>query len=89
MGDWLIENTDIDSELFKALNLLNVAAAGNSLFLDKLLQANLDPNLCDSKRRTPLVRPPTLIYSRDLYSFIIIVIIHLFCAYFKAFLRLY
>ncbi|CAO2828382.1 unnamed protein product [Amaranthus hypochondriacus] len=54
VGDWLIENTDIDSELFKALNLLNVAAAGNSLFLDKLLQANLDPNLSDSKRRTPL-----------------------------------
>ncbi|XP_010681784.2 potassium channel AKT2/3 isoform X1 [Beta vulgaris subsp. vulgaris] len=53
-GDWRIENADRDGELFKALHLLNVAAAGNSIFLDKLLKAKLDPDVCDSRGRTPL-----------------------------------
>lgn len=55
MGEWLIENAERDGELVKALILMNVAAAGNSIFLDKLLNANFDPNVCDSRGRTPLV----------------------------------
>lgn len=54
VGEWLIENAEGDGELVKALILLNVAAAGNSIFLDKLLNANFDPNVCDSRGRTPL-----------------------------------
>ncbi|XP_056684370.1 potassium channel AKT2/3 isoform X2 [Spinacia oleracea] len=54
VGEWLIENAERDGELVKALILMNVAAAGNSIFLDKLLNANFDPNVCDSRGRTPL-----------------------------------
>ncbi|XP_021727318.1 potassium channel AKT2/3-like [Chenopodium quinoa] len=54
VGEWLIENAERDGELVKALILLNVSAAGNSIFLGKLLNANFDPNVCDSRGRTPL-----------------------------------
>ncbi|XVF45239.1 hypothetical protein PTKIN_Ptkin02bG0189200 [Pterospermum kingtungense] len=37
-----------------AINLLHVADTGNAAFLDELLQARLDPDIGDSKGRTPL-----------------------------------
>ncbi|XP_059435148.1 potassium channel AKT2/3-like, partial [Corylus avellana] len=37
-----------------ASNLLNAAATGNAAFLDELLKAKLDPDIGDSKGRTPL-----------------------------------
>lgn len=38
-----------------AINLLDVADTGNHAFLDELLKAKLDPDIGDSKGRTPLV----------------------------------
>lgn len=37
------------------VNLLTVASTGNAALLDKLLKAKLDPDVEDSKGRTPLV----------------------------------
>ncbi|GMI88188.1 potassium transport 2/3 [Hibiscus trionum] len=37
-----------------SISLLDVANTGNSAFLDELLNARLDPNIGDSKGRTPL-----------------------------------
>ncbi|XVE93242.1 hypothetical protein REPUB_Repub01dG0173500 [Reevesia pubescens] len=37
-----------------AINLLNVADTGNAAFLDELLKARLDPDIGNSKGRTPL-----------------------------------
>lgn len=36
-------------------NLLTVARTGNTALLDELLKAKLDPDIGDSKGRTPLV----------------------------------
>lgn len=36
------------------INLLNVASTGNAAFLDELLKARLDPDIGDSKGKTPL-----------------------------------
>lgn len=38
-----------------SINLLTVASTGNAAFLDELLKARLDPDIGDSKGRTPLV----------------------------------
>lgn len=38
-----------------SVNLLDVANAGNAAFLNELLRARLDPDIGDSKGRTPLV----------------------------------
>ena len=38
-----------------SINLLHVADTGNAAFLDELLKARLDPDIGDSKGRTPLV----------------------------------
>lgn len=37
-------------------NLLTVAATGNSSLLEDLLKVGMDPDIGDSKGRTPLVR---------------------------------
>ncbi|XP_064967988.1 potassium channel AKT2-like isoform X2 [Musa acuminata AAA Group] len=47
------ENGEFE-ETNKPCNLLTVAATGNSCFLDKLLKAGMDPDIGDSKGRTPL-----------------------------------
>lgn len=39
-----------------SVNLLDVADTGNAAFLNELLRARLDPDIGDSKGRTPLVR---------------------------------
>jgi hypothetical protein len=38
-----------------AFNLLPTASTGNAAFLEELLKAKLDPDIADSKGRTPLV----------------------------------
>lgn len=40
-----------------AVNLLTVASTGNAAFLEELLKAGLDPDVGDSKGKTPLVGP--------------------------------
>ena len=44
-----------DGDLNMSINLLTVASTGNAAFLDELLKAGLDPDIGDSKGRTPLV----------------------------------
>lgn len=56
IGDLMVENgEDEESDPNIASNLLNAAATGNAAFLDELLKAKLDPDIGDSKGRTPLV----------------------------------
>lgn len=56
-GEWLVENGEHyqnGDQLPIALNLMNVAATGNATFLDMLLKSKFDPNIRDSRGRTPL-----------------------------------
>ena len=56
IGDLMVEGgEDEESDPNMASNLLNVADTGNAAFLDELLKAKLDPDIGDSKGRTPLV----------------------------------
>lgn len=55
IGDLLVENEKEDGDPNMAFNLLTVASTGNAAFLDELLKARLDPDIGDSKGRTPLV----------------------------------
>lgn len=55
IGDLLVENGEEDVDPNMAFNLLTVASTGNAAFLDELLKAKLDPDIGDSKGRTPLV----------------------------------
>ncbi|KAF9685017.1 hypothetical protein SADUNF_Sadunf03G0010500 [Salix dunnii] len=43
-----------EDDLNIAFNLLTIASTGNAAFLEELLKAKLDPNIGDSKGRTPL-----------------------------------
>jgi hypothetical protein len=52
------ENEDCD-ETNIPCNLLIVAATGNSVFLEDLLKVGMDPDISDSKGRTPLVHYPS------------------------------
>ncbi|RWW05171.1 hypothetical protein BHE74_00038465 [Ensete ventricosum] len=54
MEDLIGENGECD-EASIPCNLLTVAATGNSCFLEKLLKAGMDPDIGDSRGRTPLV----------------------------------
>ncbi|CBI23771.3 unnamed protein product, partial [Vitis vinifera] len=54
IGDLLVENGEEDVNPNMAFNLLTVASTGNAAFLDELLKAKLDPDIGDSKGRTPL-----------------------------------
>ncbi|WOL11938.1 potassium channel AKT2 [Canna indica] len=51
--DLIGENGECD-EANVPCNLLTVAATGNSCFLEKLLKAGMDPDIGDSRGRTPL-----------------------------------
>lgn len=55
IGDLAEEGGEEDDEPKNiTINLLNAADIGNAAFLDELLKARLDPDIGDSKGRTPL-----------------------------------
>ncbi|KZV22720.1 hypothetical protein F511_05352 [Dorcoceras hygrometricum] len=54
LGEMLLEGGEEDDESNMSINLLTVADTGNANFLDELLKAGLDPDVGDSKGRTPL-----------------------------------
>lgn len=54
IGDLLMESGEEDGDPNMSVNLLTVASTGNAAFLDELLKARLDPDIGDSKGRTPL-----------------------------------
>ncbi|KAK6945623.1 Cyclic nucleotide-binding domain [Dillenia turbinata] len=54
IGDLLVENAEEDVDPLTSFNLLTVASTGNAAFLDELLKAKFDPNVGDSKGRTPM-----------------------------------
>ncbi|KAF8411833.1 hypothetical protein HHK36_004392 [Tetracentron sinense] len=55
IGDLLVKSTgEDDGDPNISINLLTVASTGNAAFLDELLKARLDPDIGDSKGRTPL-----------------------------------
>ncbi|GAU24364.1 hypothetical protein TSUD_390730 [Trifolium subterraneum] len=51
--DLMVENTE-EEDPNMAVNLLTVASTGNAAFLEELLRAGLDPDIGDSKGKTPL-----------------------------------
>ncbi|CAK9175688.1 unnamed protein product [Ilex paraguariensis] len=55
---WSLKSGDMFGEVADdpnmSINLLTVASTGNAAFLDELLKAKLDPDIGDSKGRTPL-----------------------------------
>ncbi|CAI8591545.1 unnamed protein product [Vicia faba] len=51
--DVMMENIE-EEEPNMAVNLLTVAGTGNAAFLEELLRAGLDPDIGDSKGKTPL-----------------------------------
>jgi ankyrin repeat protein len=52
--DLMVENAE-EEDPNMAVNLLTVASTGNAAFLEELLRAGLDPDIGDSKGKTPLV----------------------------------
>ncbi|ESR45072.1 hypothetical protein CICLE_v10000273mg [Citrus x clementina] len=54
IGDLIAESGEEDGDPNMSVNLLTVASTGNAAFLDELLKARLDPDIGDSKGRTPL-----------------------------------
>nr|XP_043639881.1 potassium channel AKT2/3-like [Erigeron canadensis] len=56
LGDLLLDGGEEsgDGDPNMSMNLLTVAGTGNAAFLDELLKARLDPDISDSKGRTPL-----------------------------------
>ncbi|KAL5854600.1 hypothetical protein ACOSQ4_004402 [Xanthoceras sorbifolium] len=54
IGDLQEEGGEEDGDPDMSLNLLTAASTGNAAFLDELLRARLDPDIGDSKGRTPL-----------------------------------
>lgn len=56
IGELVVEGGgEEDGDPNMSFNLLTVACTGNAAFLDELLKARLDPDIGDSKGRTPLV----------------------------------
>lgn len=56
IGDLMVESgEEEENDPNMDSNLLSVAGTGNAAFLDELLKARLDPDIGDSKGRTPLV----------------------------------
>ncbi|KAL6545739.1 hypothetical protein OROGR_009613 [Orobanche gracilis] len=49
-----LESGEEDGDPAMSINLMTVAATGNSAFLNELLKAGLDPDVGDSKGKTPL-----------------------------------
>ncbi|KAK1417662.1 hypothetical protein QVD17_26794 [Tagetes erecta] len=56
LGDLLLDGGEesVDGDPNMSMNLLTVSGTGNAAFLDELLKARLDPDISDSKGRTPL-----------------------------------
>ncbi|KAK6136509.1 hypothetical protein DH2020_029745 [Rehmannia glutinosa] len=54
LGDLFLEGGDEDGDPNMSINLLTVAGTGNAAFLNELLKAGLDPDVGDSKGKTPL-----------------------------------
>ncbi|XP_027113168.2 potassium channel AKT2/3 [Coffea arabica] len=54
LGDLFLEGVEEEGDPNLSINLLTVASTGNAAFLDELLKAGLDPDVGDSKGRTPL-----------------------------------
>ncbi|PIN03676.1 K+-channel ERG [Handroanthus impetiginosus] len=54
LGDLFLEGEDEDGDSNISINLLTVASTGNAAFLNELLKAGLDPDVGDSKGKTPL-----------------------------------
>lgn len=54
LGDLFLEGGEEDGDPNMSINLLTVASTGNAAFLNELLKAGLDPDIGDSKGRTPL-----------------------------------
>ncbi|KAL8114700.1 hypothetical protein AgCh_021535 [Apium graveolens] len=55
IGDLIVDcGNQEDDDPNMSINLLTVAGTGNAAFLDELLKARLDPDIGDSKGRTPL-----------------------------------
>ncbi|KAL0384583.1 UNVERIFIED_CONTAM: Potassium channel AKT2/3 [Sesamum radiatum] len=54
LGDLFLEGGEEDGDPNMSINLLSVAGTGNAAFLNELLKAGLDPDVGDSKGRTPL-----------------------------------
>lgn len=55
LGDFLVESGEDEGDPNMGSNLLTAARTGNAAFLEELLKAKLDPDIGDSKGRTPLV----------------------------------
>ncbi|XP_075501858.1 potassium channel AKT2/3 [Primulina tabacum] len=53
-GAIFVEGGEGDDDSKMSINLLTVSGSGNANFLDELLKAGLDPDVGDSKGRTPL-----------------------------------
>lgn len=54
----MVGENEVCDEANIPCNLLTVAATGNSVFLEDLLKVGMDPDISDSKGRTPLVHDP-------------------------------
>ncbi|CAN1143538.1 Potassium channel AKT2/3 [Linum perenne] len=54
IGDFLFDGGEEESDKSMAFNLLSVASSGNAVFLEELLKARFDPDIVDSKGKTPL-----------------------------------
>ncbi|XP_031127362.1 potassium channel AKT2/3 [Ipomoea triloba] len=54
LGDLFIEIGDEDGDPNMSINLFTVVATGNATFLNELLKAGMDPNIGDTKGKTPL-----------------------------------
>ncbi|CAK7357046.1 unnamed protein product [Dovyalis caffra] len=55
IGDVIVENAEEEEgDPNMAFNLLTAASTGNAAFLEELLKAKFDPDIGDSKGRTPL-----------------------------------
>ena len=61
LGDLFLEGVEEEGYPNLSINLLTVASTGNAAFLDELLKAGLDPDVGDSKGRTPLVSSSVLV----------------------------
>lgn len=55
IGNLAVKSGEEENDPNMELNLLTVASTGNARLLDELLKAKLDPDIGDSKGRTPLV----------------------------------
>uniref|UniRef100_A0A2P2JG54 Potassium channel n=1 Tax=Rhizophora mucronata TaxID=61149 RepID=A0A2P2JG54_RHIMU len=55
IGDFLVEDKEEKSESSTDFSLIAVVNTGNAAFLEELLKARMDPDIRDTKGRTPLV----------------------------------